>query len=251
MLSRHAHSALTASDARDARARQCADRMEVGRRARRDALLRSADARRDQNGAFGRPNRDCFTAALDTKAFASTIRARRPVVRHACDHDALAGRVDREYRWPRSSERTARAVPAAGAQSSCLLRWAAPRRGLTECDVVLLDGSGSWRTHVAGGRDRQQRCAPPEQRYRYVLCAADIVDRESTCRSCAAQSAPPSCKQQNAREAAVVCRFRRSPYRQGRPAHEPSAEKALAERAFTSRRASMRDDLPHSDLARL
>lgn len=244
MLSRHAHSTHTASDARGTRARRCADRMEMGRRARSDALLRSSHAGGDQNGALGRPygHRSTFSRTALAYVVVSHDADVRPSVQHDCNHKSSAGRNDREHGRRRASERCARTCASVRPQPSALSGRDAGRR-CSECHVVYAHRGAARRAHPCCSDHRSARRAAAKQRAGNVLRSTDI-DRKSARGPCPTQSASTASgpnEQQTAFHAAVLCRLERCAHRDRRPADEsPSSEAALVDRALRSYRASVR-----------
>ena len=244
MLSRHAHSTHTASDARGARARRCADRMEMGRRTGSDALLRSPHAGRHQNGALRRSHGYGSTLSRSTPGIffvlASYHGAVGSPVQHARDRQPAAGRVDREHWRRRASERFARASASARPQSLSLRGWETHRER-AECDFALAGRSTARRAYDRCGSHRSPRRAAAKQRAGDVPCSTD-VDRESARWPCAAQSASTTSgphEQQTAFPAAVLYRLERCTHRDRRPADESSSSQtALVDRALRTYRAS-------------
>lgn len=249
MLSRHAHSALAASDTCDARARQHADRMEMGRRARSHALLGSADARRDEDGALRRRDgHHTFRFASRNELFASTTnRTIGPAVQHACDCEPRTGRIHREHGRCCPGECATRTRSASRAHSRGLTRRTT-YSGIGERHVLFVERGSSRRAHAGCGDHGSTRYSRAKQRACHVLRATDF-DCQSAGRTGIAQSATPAPrwvgKQQATVQAADVCRPQWCTDGDRRSADEPSAEetKALIESAFSSHRASRRDDL--------
>lgn len=228
MLWCHAHSAPTASDARRAGARRCTNRLEVGRRARRHALLGSPDARRLQDGAFGRQDRHrssvCRTACAAALLRAATRRSALPSALH---HEPSVWRIDREHRRPGAGERSRRTRVAPGSQSRYLFGWAEGWGRSKHCYVAHAHRSAARRAHIDCGRGRWARQSCPGEPACDVLCAPD-VDRQSACRSCA--SPPAACapssggKQQNSGHPTVLCRSEWRTQVADRSANESTSE---------------------------
>jgi hypothetical protein len=207
MLCSNAYSTSTARDDRVPRVRG-ADRMEVGGRQGRDALLRSPGARRDEDGIERRIAFEQLRAARRESFIQSRAagHSRRAALSESPDHEALCGRDGREYRRCGANQHRRRACFAFGTHI-VFVHGRATRRGGRQLDRILAHGSASRGalSHCRGERPARPACSG--ESVRKLHCATDF-DRESTGGSgtTSASKAPSWWRCQQAAEPTAVIR---------------------------------------------
>jgi hypothetical protein len=182
MLWCHAYNASHTRDARDACVRW-PDRMEVGRRERSDALLRSCGSRRHAHGAQCGLRPVTLTSASQHCAgrsggsdFGSTSHFGIPELRNL---EAGQGRHHLEHR--RRSRREHSCGPRATARPLCSpLSGRTSGRGLKRfVDRILPARSCSWTPYVDGGHHGSAWRERSEERTRHIRCTANISCQSS------------------------------------------------------------------------
>ncbi len=231
MLWCHAHSASTASDARGARARQRTDRLEVGRRQRGDALLRSTDAWGNEDGAIGRVyGNDCEHPSRALLGTVSTIERSGSWACVSNDqyHQPRSGRIGRQHGWPGSRQRSSRTSDSSRARAAPLFGWTENRERFWGIDFVLARGSATRRAHDRRGGHGSWWQAAARERACHVLRAADL-GRQSSCRSGTPQSSTAAFEQRRQQASASTALLLRSQWAticRCRSAHESASEAA-------------------------
>jgi len=191
MLRYYAYSAPTARDARDdARVRRRPDGLEVGRRAWRDALLRSPRARRDENGTECRQAVGRFAKLLIATFFPLQRRefghefgsAERPALSRLGDLETCGRRQHREHRRCRGRQHSSGACATGRAQLVLVPGRSLSRERGCKRDGILPGGSPSRSALPHCRRERLARRASAGKRNGEILGAPDI-DRKSAGRT--------------------------------------------------------------------
>jgi hypothetical protein len=196
MLCCHAHSAPTARDIRGLRARQCTDRMEMGRRAWSDALFGSPRAGGYEDGAVGGlfghyDSRESATCLIASSARTPAAWAIGSAVSSISDCQPNIGRVDYQHWRSRAGKHSPRSTAPIGSRAAPLSRRKAHRLG--QRDKLRAYRSPSRRAYARGCSDGSPRQSCTGERARHVQRSSDFYC-EPARRARAAQSAAPAPK---------------------------------------------------------
>ena len=215
MLWCHAYNASTARDPRDACFRR-PDRLEMGRRQRCDALLRSSRSGRHPYGVERELRGLLGAGAIDERAracFKAESSGCGSAVCQLRDLEAGRRRYHSKYRRSGGCEYARRTRVASRSLTELVLGWSTCRRSLGLEHRILVDGGTTRGTQPHRGDHRPARHACSGKRAG-ELYGASGFRRKPASWACVTHSAQATsgwqrCVEQVAYEPTLLCRFER------------------------------------------